>query len=348
MLFLEKLEKIEDKIPRKDKLVRFIQMAQSNWERATVNQSAAEMAYFLLLSLFPILLVLANVIPLLPFESSEVLSLVAEFVPQDIYSVIEPIIESYLESASGGAISIGLIAALWSASKVITILRRVLDEVYGSVQTSNFIVGRILSLLTMVAILLVMGSALFIFIFGEQILFFIQGTIGIEIPFIQEFLLLRWVVLVAILFLVFLIVYWFVPNHSLTFKYSYQGAIFATIGWLVLTQGFSIYVNLAGGDAVANATFGAFIVLMLFLYLSSMIILLGALLNAMIFEWKNYISVPEYEAKKRYEKKIEDSNWSGYPNEVETKILKRKLYKVNKLKDDEKEEWEKEKPEIRD
>lgn len=291
MLFLEKLEKIEDKIPRKDKVVRFIQMAQSNWERATVNQSAAEMAYFVLLSLFPILLVLANVIPLLPFESSEVLSLVAEFVPQDIYSVIEPIIEGYLESASGGAISIGLIAALWSASKVITTLRRVLDEVYGSVQTSNFIVGRILSLLTMVAILLVMGSALFIFIFGEQILFFIQGTIGIEIPFIQEFLLLRWVVLVVILFLVFLIVYWFVPNHSLTFKYSYQGAVFATIGWLVLTQGFSIYVSLAGGDAVANATFGAFIVLMLFLYLSSMIILLGALLNAMIFEWKNYISV---------------------------------------------------------
>lgn len=348
MSFLEKLEKIEEKIPHKGKLVRFIQMAQSNWERASVTQSAAEMAYFLLLSLFPLLLVLANVIPLLPFESSEVLSLVADFVPEDIFSVIEPIIESYLASASGGAISIGLIAALWSASKVITILRRVLDDVYGSVQTSNFIVGRILSLITMIAILLIMGAALFVFIFGEQIIFLVQETIGITIPFIEEFLLLRWVVLIAILFLVFLIVYWFVPNHSLTFKYSYQGAIFATIGWLVLTQGFSIYVNLAGGDAVANATFGAFIVLMLFLYLSSMIILLGALMNAMIFEWKNHLSVPEYEAKKRYEKKLEDTNWTGYPNEVETKILKRKLYKVNKLKDDEKEEWEKEKPEMKD
>lgn len=345
---MEKVEKLEKKIPHKNKLVRFIQLAQSNWERASVTQSAAEMAYFLLLSLFPILLVIANIIPLLPFDPNEVLSLVADFVPQDIYSVIEPIIEGYLASGSGGAISIGLIAAIWSASKVITTLRRVLDEVYGSEQTSNFIVGRILSLLTMIAILLVIGLALFIFIFGEQILFFVEESIGISIPFIQEFLLLRYVVLIAILFLVFLIVYWFVPNHSLTFKYSYQGAIFATIGWLILTQGFSTYVNLAGGDAVANATFGAFIVLMLFLYLSSMIILLGALMNAMIFEWKNYISVPEYEAKKRYEKKLEDSNWSGYPNEVETKILKRKLFKVNKLKDDEKEEWEKEKPEIRD
>ncbi|GAA0366698.1 YihY/virulence factor BrkB family protein [Alkalibacterium iburiense] len=343
---MEKLEKVEDKIPKKEKLLRFIKIAQSNWERATVNQSAAEMAYFLLLSLFPILLVIANIIPLLPFETNEVLGLVGDFVPQDIYGVIEPILESYLESGSGGAISFGLLAALWSASKVITILRRVLDDVYGSVQKSNFIIGRILSLVIMISIFLVIGAALFAFIFGEEILLFIQETIGVTIPFIQEFLLLRWVVLIVILFLVFLIVFRFVPNHSLTLRYSYQGAIFATIGWLILTQGFSIYVSFAGGDAVANATFGAFIALMLFLYLSSMIILLGALMNAMIFEWKNHISVPDYEAKKRYEEKLEDSDWTGYPRGSETKILKRKLYKVNKLKGDEKEEWEKEKPEI--
>lgn len=338
------MEKIEEKIPNKDKLVRFIQIAKSNWERATVTQSAAEMAYFLLLSLFPILLVVANIIPLLPFNPEEVLGLVADFVPADIYSFIEPIIESYLTSGSSGAISIGLIAALWSASKVITTLRRVLDDVYGSVQKNNFIVGRILSLATMIGILVVIGLALFVFIFGEQIIFLAEDLVGINIPFIQEFLLLRWVVLIAILFLVFLIVYRFVPNHSLTLNYSYQGAIFSTVGWLLLTQGFSIYVDLAGGDAVANATFGAFIVLMLFLYLSSMIILLGALLNAMIFEWQNYQSVPEYETKKRIEKEREESRWTGYPDEFETKILKRKLYKVNKLKGNERDEWDQNKP----
>ncbi|GEK91810.1 YihY/virulence factor BrkB family protein [Alkalibacterium kapii] len=343
---MDKVEQIGKNIPRKDKLIRFIKIAQSNWERAAVTQSAAEMAYFLLLSLFPLLLVLANIIPLLPIDPNEVLNMTADFVPQDVYGVIEPVIRNYLESGSGGAISFGLLAALWSASRVITILRRVLDEVYGSIQTSNFIIGRIVSLFTMIGIVLVIGAAVFAFVFGDQILQFVQDTIGITIPFIQQFLLLRWVVLVVILFLVFLIVYRVVPNHHLTLKYSYQGAIFATIGWVLLTQGFSIYLNLAGGDAVANATFGAFIALMIFLYLSSLILLLGALINAMIFEWKNYMSVPEYEKAKRNEKSLQDSDWTGYPSEADTTILKRKLYKVGKLKKDEVKEFKEKSPDV--
>jgi membrane protein len=326
---------MDKKIPHKEKIVRFVQIAQSNWERATINQSAAEMAYFVLLSLLPLLLVVANIIPLLPMETTEVLGLVQSAMPADIYSVIEPTLESYLETASGGAISFGLLAAIFSASKVITILRRVLDDVYGSVQKSNFIIARILSVLVMMAILAVIGVAVFIFVFGEHILLLVQNTLGFNIPFIQEFLLFRWIVLIIILFGVFVIVYRYVPNHSLTLKYSVPGAAFATIGWLALTQGFSLYVQYAGGDQLANATFGAFIALMLFLYFSSMIVLLGALINAMLFEWNKHQSVEQYEAERRRIKELEKSDWTGYPDENNTVLLKRKLYKVNRLKEEE-------------
>lgn len=332
---MEKVEQLEKKIPHKNKIIRIFNILMTNWERAAISQNAAEMAYFVLLSLLPILLVVANVIPLFPMDTAEILGVVQTAVPADIYSVLEPTLESYLESASGGAISIGLLAAIWSASKVITTLRSVLDEVYGSVQTKNFIIARILSLLVMMGILMVIGLAVFIFVFGEQILHFIQNTFAFEIPFIQEFLVLRWVVLIAILFAVFLIVYRYVPNHSLTIRYAYPGAIFASLGWVILTQGFSIYINFAGGDDIANATFGAFIALMLFLYLSGMVILLGALVNSMIFEWINKQSVEDYEQERRSKRELEKSDWSGYPSEKSTVILKRKIYKVNRLKEDE-------------
>lgn len=332
---MEKVEQLEKKIPHKNKIIRIFNILMTNWERAAVSQNAAEMAYFVLLSLLPILLVVANVIPLFPMDTAEILAVVQTAIPADIYSVLEPTLESYLESASGGAISIGLLAAIWSASKVITTLRRVLDEVYGSVQTKNFIIARILSLLVMMGILMVIGLAVFIFVFGEQILNFIQNTFAFEIPFIQEFLVLRWVILIAILFAVFLIVYRYVPNHSLTIRYAYPGAIFASLGWVILTQGFSIYISFAGGDDIANATFGAFIALMLFLYLSGMVILLGALVNSMIFEWINKQSVEDYEQERRSKRELEKSDWSGYPSEKSTVILKRKIYKVNRLKEDE-------------
>lgn len=332
---MEKVEQLEKKIPHKNKIIRIFNILMTNWERAAVSQNAAEMAYFVLLSLLPILLVVANVIPLFPMDTAEILAVVQTAIPADIYSVLEPTLESYLESASGGAISIGLLAAIWSASKVITTLRRVLDEVYGSVQTKNFIIARILSLLVMMGILMVIGLAVFIFVFGEQILNFIQNTFAFEIPFIQEFLVLRWVILIAILFAVFLIVYRYVPNHSLTIRYAYPGAIFASLGWVILTQGFSIYISFAGGDDIANATFGAFIALMLFLYLSGMVILLGALVNSMIFEWINKQSVEDYEQERRSKRELEKSDWSGYPSEKSTVILKRKIFKVNRLKEDE-------------
>lgn len=332
---MEKVEKVEKKIPHKNKIVRFITIAQSNWERATINQSAAEMAYFILLSLLPLLLVVANIIPLFPMDTAEILGLLQSAMPSDIYNVLEPTLASYLETASGGAISFGLLAAIWSASKVITILRRVLDDVYGAVQKKNFIVSRILSMFVMMAILAVIGLAIFIFVFGEHILLFIQQSLGFNIPFIEEFLLFRWVILMAILFGVFVIVYRYVPNHSLTMKYSLPGAVFATVGWLALTQGFSLYVQYAGGDQLANATFGAFIALMLFLYFSSIIVLLGALINAMLFEWNKHQSVEEYEAERRRMKELEKSDWTGYPDAQNTAILKRKLYKVNRLKEEE-------------
>lgn len=332
---MEKVKQWEEKIPKKDKLLRLINIFMPNWERASVTQGAAEMAYFMLLSLLPILLVVANIIPLLPMETAEVLSFAQNIVPADIYGIIEPTLVGYLESGSGGAISIGVIAAIWSASKIVSSLRKVLDEVYGTVAKQNFIVDRILSMLVMLGIIIVIGVAFFIVVFGEQILGIVEGILGMSIPLVQQLLTFSWIPLGVLLLLVFMIIYHFVPSHHLKFKYSLPGAIFSTVVLVILSQFFSLVISLMGGDAVANATFGSFIALMLFLYISNMIILLGALVNVIVFEWKNYESVHEYEVEYERLERLEDSRWTGYPDESETTILRSKLYKVSSLNEQE-------------
>ena len=84
-----------------------------------------------------------------------------------------------------------------------------------------------------------------------------------------------------------------------------------------------------GGDAVTNQTLGGFIVLMLFLYISNTIILLGALVNSIYFELKEGQSVYDYEQHLQKQEKIKESDWKGYPDEEEVVLLKRKLYKIN-------------------
>jgi membrane protein len=313
---------------KKYNFIDALKIIMENWNRAAVMQGAAEMAYYLLLSLVPILLVIANIIPLLPIDTAEVLNLLEQAFPADINEILIPIVTGYLESASGGAISIGLLASIWSASNVFSTMRRVLDEVYGAANAKNFIIARVLSLAVMLVILLVVGVAVFIFVFGEQIFTFINDFFGIQIPLVQEILQLRWIALPLILFAVGLIVYDLVPNHHLSIKYAIPGAIFMTVGLVLLSQSFSLITQFMGGDAAANQTIGGFIVLMLFLYISNAIILIGALVNTLTFELKNGQSVLSYETELQEKEELEESEWGGYPNEEKTVLLKRKLYKV--------------------
>lgn len=324
-----------------DKLVRFIRLLQSNWQRAEITSKAAEMAYYALLSMFPLLLVFVNIIPFLPLPQDEILSYVATALPSNVYDIIQPVLIDYLNSGSGGAISIGLLTAIWSASTVITVLRRVLDDVYGVESKQNVIVGRILSVAVMVLVILALGSVVFAVVFGEQIVHFTENLIGVELPLIQQLLSFRWLVLLLVLFVFFLLVYHVIPNHHIALKYSIPGAVFSTLVWLLLSQAFSLYLRFAGGDAVTNATFGGFIVLMLFLFLSGMVVFLGALVNAIYYEWKQGESVGEYEEKKQKEKELEKEGTTEYPP-ADTVMLRRKLVKVNPLNSEEVKERTKE------
>lgn len=318
----------------KDKLKYFLEVFKPNWARAEVSANAAQLAYFTLLSLFPILLVVANVIPLFPIDAADILPMVETAVPPDIYNVLAPILENYLSSSSGGAISIGLITSLWSASKAFNALQNVLNEVYGVEKRNNFIIVRLVSFLVQLAIVAIVGALIFVFVFGEFILLFIEDFVGIELDFILQIFSLKWLVLFIVLIIIITMVYFLVPNHRMHIKYALPGAVFATIGWLVLSQAFTLYVQFAGGEAAASATFGVFIVLMLWLYLSAIILLLGALINAVYFEIKTGKSVQEVKVEKDNEEK--DDKEKEYPEDSES-IQHKKLVKlktVEKHKED--------------
>lgn len=312
-------------LPFKQRMIKLFNIIKDNWSRANVSSQAGELAYFSLLSLFPILLVIANVIPLFPIDVNAVLSYLESAVPPDIFSVIEPILIGYLSSSSGGVISIGLVTALWSASKAFNSLQNILNEVYAVKPRKNFILVRLVSLLVQLAIVSIVGVIIFAFVFGEIIVEFVEGLVNIDLGFIMQILQLRWLILLIVLLALFTAVYFLVPNHHLGIKYAVPGAIFATIGWLALSQGFSIYLKFAGGDAAANATFGVFIILMLWLYLAAMVLLLGGLVNTIYFEYKNGKSV---------QKAIEQEDEEHSENDKKKKLPKqrKKLVKVKEVK----------------
>lgn len=263
-------------------------MGMRHLKRAEIGRQAAELAYYTLLALFPVLLALGNLIPLLPIPQDEVLSYVQMTVPPEVGQVVLPILEGYLNSGSGGVISFSLLFTLWPASKAFNSFQTVLNQVYDASIRKNFLVARIFSFLTAMLLVVLVAVVAFLFVFGQQILELVQTFINVDLTgVLTAFEISRWLVAGVVLILVIAFVYYFVPNVKWPFKYALPGAILATLGFLLISQLFSLYISFAGGASIGSGTIGVFIVLMIWLYLIGIVLILGGVLNVTYYDYKH-------------------------------------------------------------
>ncbi|MBC2241641.1 YihY/virulence factor BrkB family protein [Listeria booriae] len=274
------------KAQTKTKLKQVGEIAKTNWKSARVTSHAAQLTFYILLSILPMMLVFGNLIPLLPIPKEEIYNTLQTFMPPEVYDILHPVIESMLTNASGTAISLGLITAIWSASKCFSALQEVLNIVYQAPDRKNFIVTRIMSFLMMLVIIVVLGAVVFVFAFGEQIVTFLQDQFDLKLDALADLGAAKWFITPIFLFILFLIIYWLVPNVKWKIRKSVIGALFATIGWLAATELLSAYVSFQGDKILGFGSLSIMIVIMLWLYFVSIILLLGAFINVIIDSYK--------------------------------------------------------------
>ncbi|MBC1974350.1 YihY/virulence factor BrkB family protein [Listeria booriae] len=274
------------KAQTKTKLKQVGEIAKTNWKSARITSHAAQLTFYILLSILPMMLVFGNLIPLLPIPKEEIYNTLQTFMPPEVYDILHPVIESMLTNASGTAISLGLITAIWSASKCFSALQEVLNIVYQAPDRKNFIVTRIMSFLMMLVIIVVLGAVVFIFAFGEQIVTFLQDQLDLKLDALADLGATKWFITPIFLFILFLIIYWLVPNVKWKIRKSVIGALFATIGWLAATELLSAYVSFQGDKILGFGSLSIMIVIMLWLYFVSIILLLGAFINVIIDSYK--------------------------------------------------------------
>lgn len=310
----------------------FANKAMNHFKRAEMGPQSAQLAYYILLALFPILLALGNVIPLLPIPTDQVLEYVELGVPAEVSEVLLPILKGYLEGGSGGAISIGLLISVWPASKAFNVFQRVLNQVYDTKVRKNFIIARVFSFLTAILLISLMGVVAFIFVFGKEILQLLQNFFPINLAVVTTFESLRWIVAFGILILIMAFVYYFVPNVKWPFKFALPGAVFSTIGFLLISQLFSLYISFAGKQAIGSGAIGVFIVLMIWLYLLGNVFILGGVINVIFYDYKHE-DVIVIDEGKTYLSVLYSSDAKKYI--ANNQILRKSLLKQNdKIKED--------------
>ncbi|MER2038504.1 MAG: YihY/virulence factor BrkB family protein [Solibacillus sp.] len=259
----------------------FIQDLIFRTKEVDMTGMGAQLAYFFLLSFFPMLIFMVTLLPFLNLEQGQIFYFLSDIMPEEVYRLIEGTLIDVLNNHNSGLLSIGILGTIWSASRGVDALMKSLNRAYD-VEGRAGILNRMWSLFFTIALVAIILTALVLPIFGQLLGNVVFDYLGVNGSLESVWNFIRWLTPPLLIFIVLTAMYWIVPNTNprLTIISVFPGTVLATSGWLALTYGFSFYINNFGNFSSTYGSIGGVIILMLWLYFTGMILIFGGLLNA--------------------------------------------------------------------
>lgn len=245
---------------------------------------AAQMTYHFVLALFPMLIFMISLLPLFQIDPQQIKDLVSQNAPSEAGDIVATIFEDISKNASGGILSVGLILAIWSASNGMTAIMNSFNVAYDVEDARNPILLKILSVVFTIVMALVVAVALTLPAFGSFIKDHLFGAIGLDKEVAWIFDLIRVLLPLIIILLAFITLYSVAPNVKTKLKSVFPGAIFTSIIWLLGSFGFGWYLSNFGNYSKTYGSLAGIIILLLWLYITCFIIIIGAEINAIIHQ----------------------------------------------------------------
>lgn len=248
---------------------------------------AANAGYFIVLSVFPTLVLLLGLLRYTGLDAGDLLPLLDGAIPEALLPVVERLIISAYAYTSTAVVSVSVVGALWSASRGIYGLLMGLNGIYGVQEDRGYFYTRAISMLYTFLFLLVLLLTLVLNVFGEAIVGMIPPVQGALWEFLSEMVDFRFILLLLLQTGLFTAMFMRLPNKKNSFSDSFPGAILASVGWLMFSNLFSIYVEKFSGYASIYGSVYAVALSMLWLYFCLCLVFLGGALNCFLMKKEN-------------------------------------------------------------
>jgi Predicted membrane protein len=314
------------------KIKSFLKTLVNRVKISDISGSSVRIAYFIMLSLLPMLITVGALIPFFNISPETIMPYIEGLLPMPIVEIIEPEILSLLTRVSGGTLTLGIVGTIWAAGAATRVAQAGVDKAYGLGKTRHFITSAVVPVFIFIMVILLLMVFLVAFSFGEEILESVLVSIGVNGGITGAFNALKLSVSFLVLFFIFAVIYKVMPNikHRVKdvlagaffataviykvmpnikhrVKDVLAGAFFATAAMLLLVWLFSAYLAYmprripieSGESAVTYGVLGSLFVLGVWLRLFGYILLLGATLNAGLYEHR-------YGQPKRKDNPIDD------------------------------------------
>ncbi len=254
-----------------------------------VSVYAAQVSFFVIISAIPIIMLLIPLLQfLIPVSRETVTSTILAVLPNtaEVQDFVVSLLNDVYTNSAGTIISVSVITTLWAASKGIYSLQQGLNSIACIKETRNIVVQRLLSIVYTLGFIFVLIFTFGVLLFGNRIQLILETWLPHLAQFSGLIIVFRTGLSIGLFMLFFVLIYTILPNKRLPFWQQIPGAAFTTVGWLIFSYVYSLYIDHVANFSYVYGSLTAIILLMLWLYICMNIVLLGAELNKMISQWR--------------------------------------------------------------
>ena len=258
--------------------------------------TSVAVAYYWLISIFPLLMIAVNILPYFQIPISNFLLTLKELLPDTIYDVVAKIAREVLTQPSAGLLSFAVISALWTFSKSMNFLQKAFNKAYGIAKNRGIISHQLMSLLVSLGLQILFALALFLSMFGHMLLDLLKNYWKSESSLFAYLQDLTGPLIYVFLFAILIMLYYFLPNVKVgRIRYVLPGSLFVFVTLISLLTIFSAYFNNYVNYLVDVRFFSSIIVvvMMFWFIIIAKILIIGAVINASVQSLKD----PDFKAR---------------------------------------------------
>ena len=249
-------------------------------QKMGIPMHAANAGYFIVLSVFPMLVLVLSILRYTDLDAGDLVDLLSGYLPAALLDEAERLITKTYAYTGAAVVSVSAVSALWSSSRGIYGILRGLNTIYGVQEDRGYFYTRIISVFYTFAFLVIILLSLILNVFGAYLI----GNLppGLVQNILQRIVNFRFGVMLALQTVVFAAMFTVLPNRKNSFRGSLPGAVMASLGWLVFSDLFSIYVEYFAGYSGIYGSVYAVALAMLWLYCCLSILFYGGALNRLL------------------------------------------------------------------
>ena len=247
--------------------------------RYPISLYASNASFYIILSIFPTVMLVAAMLPSLGIDSEALLKIMEGVIPELLYPLFRKVLQDMEGTTAGALLSTTAVIAIWSASKGVYCIRQGLNGIYGLRESRSYLLSRLTSMLYTVLLILSLVLTLVVSGFGRSLVNYLSTRHVPLLKILAALLRMRGMILTLLLTALFTAMYCIFPNRKQSLSYTLPGAALASLSWLIFTRGYSLYARFSGSHSLLYGSLSIIAMGMVWLYICISILFYGCVLN---------------------------------------------------------------------